>query len=532
MTASHTTEHAHETDVVDVAIVGYGPVGAALAILLAQRGHSVVVLERWVEPYPLPRAVHFDHEAGRVLQSCGVGEALGKISEPADIYEFQNAARQPLVRFGRVGNGLSGWPQSSMFSQPDLEDLLLERVGQLSGIQVRRGVQVLRLDVHGDAVTVHGERVDIEPDGNGGLRLRPSGQASDVRARYVVGCDGTNSTVRNLIGLDMTDRAFFYDWLIVDVIFAEQRSYDPLNVQICDPARPTTCVSGGPGRRRWEFMALPGETIDQLNDETTAWRLLEPWDANPGNARLERHAVYRFQARWVKEWRRGRVLLAGDAAHQTPPFAGQGLCAGLRDAANLAWKLDLVLAGTSPDSLLDAYGTERAPNMEAVIDLAIEMGKMICVCDPDDVRARDEKFLTGYDGGVTGIPPFPGISEGIVLPGSPKAGQLFVQGDVGRDGLRLRFDDAVGAGWRLVTHGTVAVDAALADWFASIGGLVVALDGEPGLVDVDGTYGRWFAVNGVNAALQRPDFALFGTATEPSDVEGLLRFLRARLAAP
>ena len=109
----------------------------------------------------------------------------------------------------------------------------------------------------------------------------------------------------------------------------------------------------------------------------------------------EKHAVYRFQARWVEEWRRGRVLLAGDAAHQTPPFAGQGLCAGLRDAANLAWKLDLVLAGTAPDTLLDTYGTERGPNMEAVIELAIEMGKMICVADPEEAAARDEMFLTG-----------------------------------------------------------------------------------------------------------------------------------------
>jgi 2-polyprenyl-6-methoxyphenol hydroxylase-like FAD-dependent oxidoreductase len=531
MTASHTTEPG-DTDVVDVAIVGYGPVGAALAILLAQQGWRVVVLERWAEPYPLPRAVHFDHEAGRILQSCGIGSALEAISEPADVYEFQNAARRPLLRFGRVGNGLSGWPQSSMFSQPDLEALLFERVGDLPAIDVRRGMQVVRLDEDGDAVVVHGARVDVEPDGNGGLRLQPSGEEPVVRARYVVGCDGANSTVRGLIGLDMTDRAFFYDWLIVDVIFSEPRTYEPLNVQICDPVRPTTCVSGGPGRRRWEFMALPGESIDQLNDEATAWRLLEPWDAHPRNARLERHAVYRFQARWVKEWRRGRVLLAGDAAHQTPPFAGQGLCAGLRDAANLAWKLGLVLAGTSPDSLLDAYGTERAPNMEAVIDLAIEMGKMICVCDPDEVRARDEMFLAGYDGGVTAIPPFPGISDGIVLPGSPKAGELFVQGDVERNGQRVRFDDAVGAGWRLVTNGPVAVDAALADRFESMGGAVVAVGEEPGLLDVDGTYRRWFDANRVHAALQRPDFALFGTATDPSEVDALLRALQARLAAP
>src|SRR4029078_1650773 len=174
----------------------------------------------------------------------------------------------------------------------------------------------------------------------------------------------------------------------------------------------------------------------------------------------------------------------------------------------------------------------RAPNMEAVIDLAIEMGKMICACEPDEVRARDEMFLTGDDGGITAIPPFPGISDGIVHAGSPKAGQLFGQGDVVRDGLRTRFDDAVGAGWRLVTHGTVPVDAALANWFATIGGAVVAVGGESGLLDVDGTYARWFAVNGVTAALQRPDFALFGTAARPSDVDALLRSLQGQLAAP
>src|SRR4029078_12244123 len=142
----------------------------------------------------------------------------------------------------------------------------------------------------------------------------------------------------------------------------------------------------------------------------------------------------------------------------------------------------------------------RAPNMEAVIDLAIEMGKMICACDPEEVRARDEMFLTGYDGGVTAIPPFPGIGDGIVLPGSPKAGELFVQGDVGRDGLRMRFDDAVGAGWRLVTHGTVAVDAALTNWFESIGGGGVPIGDQPGLDDIDGVYRRWFAAHGVGAA--------------------------------
>lgn len=530
MTLSQTSAEPLAPDVADVTIVGYGPVGATLAILLAQRGWRVVVLERWEQPYPLPRAVHFDHEAGRILQSCGVADSIADATEYVDVYEFQNADRRPLVRFGRVGRGLSGWPQSSMFAQPDLEAVLFARVAELPAIDVRRGVQVVDLDDEGAAVTVRGERVEVDVDETGPRRLRVVGDAPPVSARYVVACDGANSTVRTALGVDMVDRAFFYDWLIVDVIFDEPRVFDPLNVQICDPARPTTCVSGGPGRRRWEFMALPGETADQLNDEATAWRLLEPWDATPQNARLERHAVYRFQARWVREWRRGRVLLAGDAAHQTPPFAGQGLCAGLRDAANVAWKLDMVLRGVAPDSLLDTYGPERAPNMQAVIELAIDMGKMICACDPEEVKARDEMFLAGFDGSLTEIPPFPGIDEGVILAGSPQAGQLFLQADVEHGGVRCRFDDAVGAGWRLVTNGPAPLDAETAAWFASVDGVVVAIGGPGGFDDVDGAYGRWFAEYGVVAVLQRPDFVVFGAARELSEVSGLVDSLKSALA--
>ncbi len=269
----------------DVAIVGAGPVGLALAILLGQRGRSVVVLERWPDPYPLPRAVHFDDEVGRILQSCGIGAPLRAISDPAEVYEWRNAAGATLLRFGRVGPSRSGWPASSMFSQPELEALLAARVGELPTVDVRRGVEVVSLDQGDDHVVV----------GDAAGR--------SIRARYAVGCDGANSTVRHLAGLAVHDLGFFYDWLIVDVILAEPRVFDPINVQICDPQRPTTAVSGGPGRRRWEFMRLAHETIDQLDDEATAWELLRPWDVHRGNARLERHAVYTFQARYAEHWR-------------------------------------------------------------------------------------------------------------------------------------------------------------------------------------------------------------------------------------
>jgi 2-polyprenyl-6-methoxyphenol hydroxylase-like FAD-dependent oxidoreductase len=348
---------------VDVVIVGCGPVGATLAVLLGQLGHRVVVLERWPESYSLPRAVHFDHEVGRILQSCGIGPGLRAVSEAAEIYEWRNATGITLLRFGRVGAGPSGWPQSSMFSQPDLEALLQRRAASLPEITVHRGIEVSTVDPIDEGVLVLGRD--------------PRGCSVSVRARYAVGCDGANSTVRDLLEVPVADLGFSSDWLIVDVILDQPRVFDPINLQICDPARPTTVVSGGPGRRRWEFMRLPGESRDRLETEATAWELLAAWEVTPANATLERHATYSFAARCAERWRVGPVLLAGDAAHEMPPFAGQGLCAGVRDAANLAWKLDLVLRGRADEAVLDTYATERVPDVRTAIGFSIELGRVI-----------------------------------------------------------------------------------------------------------------------------------------------------------
>lgn len=489
----------------DVVVVGCGPVGLVLAILLGQRGRSVVVLERWPEPYPRPRAVHFDHEVGRILQSCGVGEELAAITEPAEIYEWRNAAGLTLLRFGLIGPGASGWPGSSMFCQPELEGLLHRRARELSTVDIRRGVEVVGLDQHPDHVVVR--------DAAGG----------EVRARHAVGCDGANSTVRGLVGIDMVDLGFFHDWLIVDVVLHEPRVFAPINLQICDPDRPTTAVSGGPGRRRWEFMCLPHETIEELNDEARAWSLLEPWDVHPGNATLERHAVYRFQARHAERWRSDRVLIAGDAAHQMPPFAGQGMCAGVRDAANLAWKLDLVLDGLAGEALLDTYEAERLPHATRAITLSMELGRVICVADPAEAAARDEAMSAAVTGEVMVIPDPPGVTDGLLADGDPDAGRLFVQDTVGG----TRFDDVHGAGWRLVTldGDPAALDAAAVEWFRTIGGEVVALE-SPGPA-----YARWFGDHEVAWALQRPDFHLFGAAGSASAASDLLDQLRRQLAA-
>ena len=188
---------------------------------------------------------------------------------------------------------MSGWPFSSMFCQPDLEALLHERAAALPTLQVRRGIRVGGIEQNDDHVVVH--HVAVQP-GPGQRPVEKPDATGTIRARYVVGCDGANSTVRTLLGVGSEDRGFFYDWLIVDVILDDPRVFDPPNLQICDPGRPTTAVSGGPGRRRWEFMRLPEERVEDLGSEATAWEMLAPWDVHRGNARLERHAVYTFQA--------------------------------------------------------------------------------------------------------------------------------------------------------------------------------------------------------------------------------------------
>ena len=515
-----SSDRVDATRPVDVAIVGAGPVGLVLGIQLAQRGRSVVALEQWPRPYALPRAVHFDHEVGRILQSCGIGADLRAISEPADIYEWRNGQGITLLRFGRVGAALSGWPFSSMFCQPELEGLLNRRAGSLPMLEVRRGVRVGGIEQSDDDVGVHYAPVELGPDHR---LVEEFGAPAVVRSRYVVGCDGANSTVRSLVDVPISDRGFFYDWLIVDVILDEPRIFDPPNLQICDPQRPTTAVSGGPGRRRWEFMRLPDEHIDDLNHESRAWELLAPWGVHPGNARLERHAVYTFQARAVAQWQVGRVLLAGDAAHQMPPFAGQGMCAGLQDAANLAWKLDLVLNGSATPDLLATYEQERRPSANAAIDFSMDLGKVICVADPEEATTRDEAMATAYDGGTSDAPGLPGITDGLLAAGTPGAGELFPQGEI--DGRW--FDDVHGVGWRLVTHDAdwTRLDPALVGWLETIGGAVI--DVSKSATDLV----TWFENHDVSWALQRPDFYLFGTATNSSGAAALLTELRRQLGS-
>jgi hypothetical protein len=281
-------------------------------------------------------------------------------------------------------------------------------------------------------------------------------------------------------------------------------------------------------------MRLPGERIDDLNREDTAWRLLAPWGVSAADATLERHAVYRFQARWVDTWRRGRLLLAGDAAHQMPPFAGQGMCAGVRDAANLAWKLDLVLADRAPGALLETYQSERVPHVQTMINFSMALGKVICVADPAESAARDALMIAAAAAGQAPTPPAPpGLGPGVRLDADPRAGQLFVQGRVCTADTSGLFDDVIGRGWVLLGHGVdpaarLAADAATI--FAALGGHSVQIGPDGPVRDLDGSYATWFDDAGVAVVLQRPDFYVFGTSTVDG-VSALVRQLSRALSA-
>lgn len=524
----------------DVAIVGYGPVGQMLALLLGQKGYHVLVVERWPDRYPLPRAVHYDHEVARIIQAAGISAALASVIEHPDFYEWRNAQGEILLSLDQRGIGSSGWPESTMFTQPALEAIMDAQVATLPDVHLLRGWEAFQAEQFVDHV-----ELTIQKKNSGGEEASvPTTETLTLQARYLIGADGANSFVLQQMDTSISDLGFLFDWLVVDVIPHEERQWSPLCWQLCDPVRPTTLVSGGKGRRRWEFMRLEGESIEDLNRPEAAWHLLAPWQITPQNATLERHAVYTFRARWADNWQQGRFLLVGDAAHLMPPFAGQGLGVGMRDVMNLLWKLDLVLSGRAADQILASYTSERLPNVQQFINYSVELGGIICVTDPEAAAQRDALLLVMREQPELAPPPpeLPRLGPGILHQGDPLAGQLFLQGEVSIDGKSGLFDDVVGRGFCLFSIAgdpQTTLSAQTHKRFTSIGGLVVSLINDAPtpildttyVIDINGTYHDWFTEHACSVVLTRPDFYIFGTASRLEDAEALVKVLLDQLSA-
>lgn len=511
--------------VFDVVVVGYGSVGQLMALTMARKGYRVAVVERWPDLYPLPRAVHLDDEVARILQGIGIPCDGSSVVEPYNnFYTWRNADMEALLEFDWSGYGPNAWATSNFFCQPELEAELHRLVAAEPNVTLLRGWEVIDIAQDAESVTVTAQSTGRE-DGD-------AATTTTVNSRYLVGADGANSFVRRWMGVEVHDEGFQFDWLIVDVIPNEPMTFDPPAWQWCNPAHPTTIVPGGRGRRRWEFMRLPHESIDELNSTDYAWKRIAEWGLTPDNAVLERHAVYTFGARWALDWRKGRVLLAGDAAHLTPPFAGQGMCAGFRDVANLSWKLDAVMSGRSSESLLDTYHTERIPHVEYWINFAVGLGNVICITDPAIAAERDRNMLAAKADPSLAPPPPPPPHLGDGVKGShEQAGFAAIQGFVTAGGQRGRFDDVVGRGWIALTsvRGLAGALSPVNREWAARNDLRVLTIGED-FVDDDGSYGDWLTSLGTDTVIIRPDAYLFDAGVS-AELDAALTDLRRQVSA-
>ncbi len=483
----------------DVAIIGFGPAGATLSNLLGQAGLSVCVLEKEAGIYPLPRAIHFDGEVMRIFQSAGLRAAVEAISRPGlKGMHFVNADGETLlIRGGGAVRGPHGCASNYYFHQPELEQALRGGAARFANVEVRLRHEVTRITDAADHA-----RLAVTD-------LR-HGDAAEVRARYVVGCDGARSLVRKALGSPMKDLGLRQPWLVFDVLLKDNAPALPDHtVQFCDPARPMTWCNVTGVRRRFEIMLLPGDDPASLVRPETLWPLVSRW-LTPEHADIERAAIYTFQSVIAKGWRRGRLMLAGDSAHQMPPFLGQGMCSAVRDVSNLAWKLEAVLRGRAGEALLDTYESERSPHVHAFIALAVKLGNIIQTTDRGKARERDAKFKAGQ----------PEIFE---FP-SPRLGPGVLSGDTGPVGRP--FPQPVLADGRLL-------DAHLGNRFAVIGraellsgvgdetrktwcggDVAVMPTQDPALLD-------WLASHDAAAVMLRPDRYILGLAGTPGELDAV-----------
>ncbi len=501
--------------VFDVAIVGYGPAGAVAAALLGQAGLKVHVCDRLHDVYEIPRAIALDHEIMRVFQQLGVVDAVLPHTEPFTPSEWFGVDGQLIRRMTMVAPPYpQGYTPSLVFTQPQVERVLRARVAQLPNVTVALGHQMTSLTQNADLVTL-----TLKSD---------DGAPSTVVARWVIGCDGGSSSVRERVGIELEDLGFDEPWLVVDArINAQGMAKLPkTSVQYCEPERPCTMVIGPGNHRRWEISLKAGEDPKQVATDEGTWKLLSRW-LSPEDGTLWRQASYRFHALVAKDWRAGRVFIAGDAAHMQPPFLGQGMCQGVRDVANLAWKLAAVaggdVQGAAAEALLNSYGHERKAHVRELTGRLKAAGAIICERDVVKARARDARLLADSGGVVKDTPRqdvLPALAAGPMITATPGAGTLFPQPRMASDGSLM--DQRFGGGWRCVSDGTMPLDV-------PTGLRLIDLARDP---EAEGVVAAWMARHGVHAAILRPDHYVYGSAADAAGLRDLLLLLPLLTPSP
>ncbi|MBV8348156.1 MAG: bifunctional 3-(3-hydroxy-phenyl)propionate/3-hydroxycinnamic acid hydroxylase [Mycolicibacterium sp.] len=482
---------------VPVIIVGAGPTGITAATLLAQYGIDCLVLDRFSSVYPLPRAVHADDEVYRILARLGVGDEFAAHRRSALGLRLLDPSMRVLAEIKRsTAPRANGYPQMNMFDQPELEAILRANLKNYPQIMFRGDVEVTTVTQNQPGQV----RVSFLDRVRGGEHF--------VQASYVLGADGANSTVRAAIGTYMYGLPFQQNWVVIDVdTDAELNQWEGCH-QLCNPQRAGTYMRVGETRYRWEFQLLDGETAADYQSLDHITPLIKPWlgDTPAEQLRLVRVTGYTFRAQVANHWRDRNVFLLGDAAHLTPPFVGQGMAAGLRDAINLSWKLAGVLANTLPETVLDTYEQERKFHAAAMILMAVSVGTAMTgggrlgdlarhVLFPRLHSLRLPGTHTSLADGVT-----PGLHRSALVVKSRIPGNLagtLCPNPILHDGQRL--DEVVGNRFALLT--TTPLTDAQRSQVSSRGAAVIVAD--PG-----SELERWLRRSHVTAAIVRPDRAV------------------------
>ncbi|MFE5286005.1 bifunctional 3-(3-hydroxy-phenyl)propionate/3-hydroxycinnamic acid hydroxylase [Nocardia sp. NPDC056611] len=533
----------------DVVVVGLGPTGLTLANLLGRRGVSVLVLEREPEYYGLARAVYTDDEGLRVFQTAGAADELAADMNIDSTVQWVRGDGSVLAQFHSTDRPL-GWPIVNFLYQPYLENSLERALSRYPHVTVRRGREVTTFDQ--DAFGVSVEHAESGGTGYGQRASEPDPRTAErVRAQFLVGCDGGRSVVRTNLGIDMTGTSFPERWLVVDLKAndgVDAFRHLPYFNFVCDPELPIVSCPQPGGHHRFEFMLSDDQTKEEMEDAETVRRHISRY-VDPDEVEVLRKLVYTFNAVIADRWRVGRILLAGDAAHMTPQFIGQGMNSGVRDADNLSWKLTAILKHGASQRILNTYETERRPHAKAMIDLSVLNKSLVSIDNKLIAGARDLALTTalrvpGLGGWIRGakMKPSPRFRRGAYL-GLPRRGLWGVEGTLAPqpevrtyDGHHCRFDDVLGLGFSVLGYnidpraalnaGDLAALRAIGARFVTVYKVGARPQGVPGdgratgqdyadIEDHTGALARWFGKARVETGgllLLRPDRFVFGTA--------------------
>ena len=496
----------------DVLISGFGPSGAVAANLLGKLGVSTLCVDKAREVYDKPRAIALDHEIMRIFQDLGLAERIAPFVDVFPPSEYYGTQGQLIKRIATVDKPYPmGYTPTMTFTQPPVEQALRDQAASYDCVSLALGTELIGFEDMGEAVTA---------------RLRDdAGQTRTVTAKYLIAADGASSFVRTTLGIALEDLVFDEPWVVVDVMVNDSglAKLPKVAIQYCEPKRPCTYIVG-PGRhRRWEIMLSPGEDPAQMREDDSVWQLLSRW-LTPEDGTLWRAASYRFHALVASEWRRGRVFIAGDAAHQQPPFIGQGMCQGVRDIVNLVWKLERVLRGKASDALLDTYQVERKQHVTTLTTRIKEIGRVICERDEAAATARDARLLAECGGVVKTVTRqeiVPPLQSGLLAAdGNAMNGTLFPQPLVATTAnASALLDDVVGGGWRVVVDDVALLDSGWVAAARDIGARVVVLGsaaslpaGSVAVQEKEGVLARGFETHDCHAAIVRPDHYVWGVA--------------------